>query len=306
METWMITLNRVDTFNKYKQKFLDEGIQLKIFEGINGKNVSLNEKKNYTTYFWSIFGPDSAIGCAMSHIKLWEQLVKSNKDYYLILEDDVIFDEISLKSKIDSSIKNNPDFDIIYLGCLGSNKNNYKKFNKLLYFLQFGEKENIALATHSYIISKKGAKKLIKELKGKIYNHIDYCIQKMRKKNFKKVIVDPLIFFQTSTDSNYQSISSNSTTKFPIILNNILSKIYIDQNVSCDYVFTLSLCKIYGYNLTLISIFLFVIGMILKLTKMNLQFITIVYIILILPDLESLDCQIVINYLFLLFGYLLV
>ena len=56
METWMITLNRVDTFNKYNQKFLDEGIQLKIFEGINGKNVSLNEKKKlhyiFLEYIW--------------------------------------------------------------------------------------------------------------------------------------------------------------------------------------------------------------------------------------------------------------
>jgi len=67
---------------------------------------------------------NGAIGCALSHITLWEMLLKSNEDMFLILEDDVHVN--SSKEDINKflTLVDKYDWDFIYLGYHKKIKNN--------------------------------------------------------------------------------------------------------------------------------------------------------------------------------------
>ena len=101
-----------------------------------------------------------------------------------IVEDDVIFvDNFLEKFKI--GLEHTPeDYDILYLGCFGcQNKYNYHTImNRRFNFKKINKYVNIpgiAFATHGYIVSRKGAKKLVKYLDKNIYQHIDYTMQQL-------------------------------------------------------------------------------------------------------------------------------
>lgn len=266
-----------------------------LFPGINGKNLDYNTIQKYTTPLYSIFGPKSAIGCAISHLSVWKEFLKTNKKYAIIFEDDVIFQPDTLKSKINFYLSHTPsDFDILYLGSFGSNPNNtfFNLFMTLLnqscQFIQVNEhiiKPRVALAAHSYIISKKGASKLINLLDGKIHNHIDFCIQGLSKQNLiKTYVTNPRFVFQTSTNGEPSTNVSNS---YPILFNRILSDFYIDHFVKSSYVTTLSIFRIFDYNISLSHLLTFFLLIFLYITNIPITFIITFIIIISLPEFSK-------------------
>ena len=60
------------------------------------------------------------IGCYLSHLKLWEMLLKSNEDMYLILEDDVCPNENYNIENINLLVNNvnkiDPQWNLIFIG----------------------------------------------------------------------------------------------------------------------------------------------------------------------------------------------
>jgi len=119
-----------------------------------------------------------AIGCAMSHLTLWKQLLQDvNNDFYLILEDDIEFaDDYSKKF---TQICEFEQKDIIFLGysMMEAERNKIdisgstiqlNKLNKTRYIGGF----------FSYLINKKGAQKLVDYTdKNGIKHGIDYLIK---------------------------------------------------------------------------------------------------------------------------------
>jgi GR25 family glycosyltransferase involved in LPS biosynthesis len=132
-----------------------------------------NDHSNRKTY----------IACAMSHYNLWKDLLNdSETDYYLVIEDDAVFNK-NFKQNI---LKLIPDFynkDMILLGYLGySNKitDDYKSFSDnttKLANLQVLNKKILQGGTHCYSINKNGAKKLIDYININGIKHgIDYLM----------------------------------------------------------------------------------------------------------------------------------
>jgi GR25 family glycosyltransferase involved in LPS biosynthesis len=83
---------------------------------VNGKSLVMNDflyklfRKN--TFEWK----KSMMGCCLSHFTIWTQLLKQERNYFLILEDDVRF-RPEWKANINNYIKNIPvDADLLYLG----------------------------------------------------------------------------------------------------------------------------------------------------------------------------------------------
>ena len=57
------------------------------------------------------------IGCALSHIKIWEEAYEKGYDYILILEDDAIIPD-NFKEKINPILKSLPkNWDYLSLNC---------------------------------------------------------------------------------------------------------------------------------------------------------------------------------------------
>ena len=316
MKTYVISLNYPI---KLLKKLSNYGLNPELINGVNGALLSTDEINNNTTYICSKFCTKSTIGIAMAHIKVWEQFIASNDEFAIIFEDDVIFTP-NFKYNLNIILNNlKSNIDILYLGCIGcsdsinlfsaigyiSNIINYNNDSKNTNYFK---KSLVSFATHGYIVSKNGAKKLIKYIKGNISNHLDYQIQELIKINLiNSYVVNHLLVYQTSTEN---LLSSNSANNHPYIINNFLSNFYIDNHVRANYPTTLGILRIGNYNFTLFAFIFILCGSLLSIYDFNFSQLTIAFFVLSIPDIytDYSNHIIYIHYLlfigsFLLFKY---
>ena len=102
-----------------------------------------------------------AIGCYLSHVKLWEALANSNDEMLLILEDDAItnnFSAFQINQFLNEIRENDPDWDVIFLGYTkpSPSPNADIPITESVYKIN-----EITFQTHAYLLSKKGALKLL-------------------------------------------------------------------------------------------------------------------------------------------------
>lgn len=148
-----------------------------IVEATDGKKIDVNfyYEKGYIQKEAIHNLRQGAIGCALSNIFLWEKFLKTNNNMLLIMEDDIYFTkdfEIKLKNYI-QHLPNN--FDITQLW---AHPAQYKtRFLKSPNINKYVKKGFGQYGTVAYIISKKGAIKLLKYCKP-IYEPIDEMIKK--------------------------------------------------------------------------------------------------------------------------------
>lgn len=304
LSTYVISLNYP---NQLLETLSNHNLEPILFKGINGKTLNQNTIDKHFNKFYSLFGPKSAIGCALSHFKVWKTFLKTDSKYAIVFEDDIIFNNeqfdennIKLKDIIDFYINQTPDdFDILYLGSFGTesdinfftlmmnilnNTSENKQINKFI------RKSSVILSAHSYILSRSGAEKLVNYLNGNIHNHIDYCIQTLSsKKLIQRYLITPRLIFQTSTNN---TTSTNVSNSHPIIVNNILSKYYLDTNVKASYITTLSVFRLGNFNFTISTIILILITIISLIINVNIYYIILFLILISLPEIQ----QILYNY----------
>jgi GR25 family glycosyltransferase involved in LPS biosynthesis len=119
-----------------------------------GKEDALNDNQQLYTYLTK-----GAVGCALSHRKAYEKIIKDNIKAALILEDDITFDD-NFNEKLKVLEKNilidYVGYDILYLGYSSpSLYNNNVKIND--YFM----KPVVVYGLFGYIVTNNGAKKLL-------------------------------------------------------------------------------------------------------------------------------------------------
>jgi len=143
---------------------------IEIYEAIDGQLLDKDDINNKLTLKakYTLKNPSSyddirsvgEIGCYLSHTNIWKNIVDNNINNCIIFEDDVIPD-VNYE-KITNSLENIPeDYDIAYLGWW-SRKNmiNNNKNSNWFYTDFYTEKSNV-LGLYAYVISNKGAKKLL-------------------------------------------------------------------------------------------------------------------------------------------------
>lgn len=92
-----------------------------------------------------------AIGCYLSHVKIWENMLKNNQDIILIFEDDAR-PPPNIMFAINKIMLDIPkDWDIVLLGKYCHECEEHATYLKMKRFILL----------HSYIISKKGVEKII-------------------------------------------------------------------------------------------------------------------------------------------------
>lgn len=174
---WVINLDKsTDRIDKIKKNFSSLGLSFNRFSAIYGKNLSKNSINEVSTKICHTFLCNySMLGCALSHITLWKQLLNSNEEYYLICEDDIVFDKktIEIINKLEPFIKKF-DIDFINLNCVNYGGCSFIKTIFTIDEYEFG-KPIFPLGFTSYILTKKGAEKLINITK-KINYHLDFQI----------------------------------------------------------------------------------------------------------------------------------
>jgi hypothetical protein len=122
------------------------------------------------------------MACYKSHQRLWQKLVDSNEDFAIIFEDDISIPSTLTKKDILNYIDASRGFNILFLGHCYSSK-----------FLKPKVKPGTALCMHAYVISRNGAKLLLKEGLHKNIP-IDHLV--------KNICKDNLCFITHSSTSN--------------------------------------------------------------------------------------------------------
>lgn len=187
MKIYVVNLDsRTDRMMKFSKKCTNSLYDYNRFSAIDGKLLEP------TKQLQQIFeGNDynmraGMIGCALSHIKMYIELINSNYDMFCIFEDDIEFTP-NFQQKLIHLCKNNKNckWDIIYLGYhLRQQFVNDKSDSKTL--LPTLEKWNRQVSltksmggTFGYLITKKGAIKLLDYInKNSMTNGIDTIQQK--------------------------------------------------------------------------------------------------------------------------------
>ena len=248
-KTYVINLKkRNDRWEQINTNFKNTKLKLNRWDAIYGKDLSDEKIKQITNNFCYYLCSPSMIGIWMSHYSLWQHIVKNNETNVLIMEDDA-YPADDFNSRLPTLLEKIPkDFDMLYFGCIGSCDEQYNNFIK---FFFGGSNKNVydqnnndemkeiirpyfPLALHGYMVSNKGAKKLLNNEKfKKISYHIDFALPVLIfndfKSNFNVYAVIPSLIKQ-----GFGSDSDNLSSNHPLI-NYPLSKIKITETMNLDY-----------------------------------------------------------------------
>lgn len=308
-DTYIISLEYPEKLIEYTKKYNLNPIWV---EGVNGTTISDEEIRKHNSKLWSNIGPKGTIGCGMSHLLCWERIANSDKEYSVVLEDDVYFSD-DFEEQFTNAIQNVPeDFDILYIGCYGCEKNSLQ--SKLFSLVgrvnrkyedvnDYVEVPKLTLAAHAYVVSKKGAKKIIELLDGNISFHIDQELQHLSRNNKIKVYaIKKKIGFQTSCIN--ESKSANVTTEHPILINHPLSYIIIDNDISVKYALNVSLARIGDVHVNAMSFIFFGTGVLLAYNKVRYDTVVALFLLLSLPDIKTNVKQVLFHLILLMIPFL--
>lgn len=111
------------------------------------------------------------VGCALSHYKIWKNIIENNLERVLILEDDLIinencnFNNSDIISSIEKEIIENKqqNFDLLYLGRreINTPKTIIVNYDNEIKVSEHLTKPFFSYCAHSYVLSLEGAKKLV-------------------------------------------------------------------------------------------------------------------------------------------------
>ena len=229
----MVVINldkRPDRWEKFIKN--DVGLNYERFSAIDGSVLET------TPQLLRIFdGNDynmrvGMVGCAMSHVKLYTDLINSDFDFFVIFEDDVELVP-NFKNKLVHVLNTTPvEWDLIYLGhhLLPDKRapENYDKEN-LPIVEKWSRQKSLANSmggTGGYVISKEGAKKLLDFIDR---TGMTNCIDTMQQKsadNLNVYYCKPHLFYSecfigqnkadldTDIQFNYDSLTVDINTRF--------------------------------------------------------------------------------------------
>jgi GR25 family glycosyltransferase involved in LPS biosynthesis len=229
-DIWMINLNRrKDRWETWIKEYPYIASKVKRFPAIDGKNLVMDDSLcsifPITDHNWK----KSVMGCALSHLILWLQLVCESPAVknYCILEDDMRFigDWNISFDKIIKAMEYAPeDADVLYLGgvlplnlpilqeVLEPVNSFWSKVIPNTFFVQKDAPPQAVmhLCTYGYIITKKGAAKLLNGLHKTemgCYTSIDHYMW-LPNLNMNNYIITPLAA-KCFQDSDEQYINSD-------------------------------------------------------------------------------------------------
>ena len=156
-----VNTKTIEKVNEYKN----------IIDANSYDNLIQNNKLKERTNHYEL--TNGAIGCYLSHINIYEHIVKNNIDCAIIFEDDCTFDSgpVFFWEKL-KSFKIPENTDIFLLNGIFLEEGLKDEISKILFFF----------CTHSYIITNEGAKKCLQYILP-IKMQIDSALSRMSYEN---------------------------------------------------------------------------------------------------------------------------
>jgi glycosyl transferase family 25 len=265
---------------------------VEVVHGFDGKYARDEQSRSEKDMIYKCKLTPGEIGVFISHLRIYKKILELDVSHAMIFEDDAVF-EPNFKNNFDLCFKHTPsDFDIFYIGCFFNNNTlvdnmfcntlfrNCKK--EEIYINQHIKIPNFFLGLHSYLISRKGAEKLVNYIDKNISTHIDATIYKLFSDNKLTIYstVERLVY-QTSTDD--RKTSFNSSNNFPLIIDYLTSFIELDRKVRMNHGLLCPFKTINGFNINPITYIFIILGILLH--RIPVHNLLIAYIFLTLPDI---------------------
>ena len=281
---------RPDKWKTIQRDFAHTGLKLTRWNAVYGKKLSDKEYAEKTTALCNEFCSPGMVGCWLSHYNIWQNIVKNKENNVLILEDDAypIKNFNYMFNKIWTEIPD--DWDIVLLGCNGSCSRSllhkiiaYDIMSKLIY----GRKNmsvyknnkiqkhifrpSFPIATHAYMISYNGAKKLINNpLLKKVSYHIDNTLARYvyGDSSFKLYAFNPQIVFQ-NPNGYYSDVINDNHPLISYISSKIDNRKFKSQTLDSDLNTVVFQIRRLNITVTIFVIFLVIISFLVGLCGTN-------------------------------------
>lgn len=240
------------------------GIPYQRFPAVDGAKVSRRDLEKLATPLCRTFCTPSMIGCALSHMNLWRLVVERGYERVLVIEDDAQLVP-DFQEGLRDALRDVPsDFDVLLLGCfmLCNKDRNYTPLNRLArMFTRLRQDDRTwgrvfvperFAGTHCYVISRKGAAKLLRVLP-RVQGHIDMY---MDQPEVRLYAVSPDLAFQRD-----MSASTIASFSFPKTLLPVLERVKDDKNVSVAYSLSAPIGQIAGMHINTWSLVFALFGL---------------------------------------------
>jgi GR25 family glycosyltransferase involved in LPS biosynthesis len=245
-------------WERVMREFRRIGIKPTRVEAVVGAELSSNERAAICTPACAARCTPGMIGCGASHVfRVWKRMLAENVSAALVCEDDVVFVRGFFDKLIAYATEFPPDWDVIYLSCVGCSLNSSSKaLMNLLCYTHASENvsEHIwippaALTTACYLVSAAGARKLLAHLEGRLHTHIDVMMNTMLgQREINAFAVRPLLASQSLlNEHDTSSIVTSRTPRGPTML---LNQLPFDNDVTWGYAFTAPLAKVGSFTFT--------------------------------------------------------
>jgi GR25 family glycosyltransferase involved in LPS biosynthesis len=200
---------------KYRKKTMIQisdylNLNFTFFSAINSEDV----KKDFAYINKPDNMRDGQIACWLSHMNIYEKIVNSSYiDKAIILEDDIdIHIDIIRKTNLALDKLNNNNWDILFLGhCSKEEGNIINLINSKAQLF----KAQYPSCTHGYIITKKGASKML-NYRDKP-NTIDWQIGDLGLEKYLDIyILSPPIILQYHSKNDFSDVNPNGNIYDPV------------------------------------------------------------------------------------------
>ena len=150
---------------KLKERFKNYG-EFKLVEATDGRAMSAKEYYGYALPSLEAYGrllSPSEVGCSLSHARAYEEFLKSDASFALILEDDVIGDESGIKKAFETAAKMDAGSALI-CGAQDGLEGRFSAFGKKLdedFWLVSKRSYGTIYRAAAYVLDRRAAEKIL-------------------------------------------------------------------------------------------------------------------------------------------------
>ena len=150
---------------KLKERFKNYG-EFKLVEATDGRAMSAKEYYSYALPSLETYGrllSPSEVGCSLSHARAYEEFLKSDARFALILEDDVIGDESGIKKAFETAAKMDAGSALI-CGAQDGLEGRFSAFGKKLeddFWLVSKRSYGTIYRAAAYVLDRRAAEKIL-------------------------------------------------------------------------------------------------------------------------------------------------
>ena len=150
---------------KLKERFKNYG-EFKLVEATDGRAMSAKEYYGYALPSLEAYGrllSPSEVGCSLSHARAYEEFLKSDASFALILEDDVIGDESGIKKAFETAARMDAGSALI-CGAQDGLEGRFSAFGKKLdedFWLVSKRSYGTIYRAAAYVLDRRAAEKIL-------------------------------------------------------------------------------------------------------------------------------------------------